>query len=127
MDCTKVEVDELIAFRKIGYFGADERLEFVALCENIEVANTICLLNDAYYGTTPQKEIEAKVIRKRLRDELHSFKDCVREYQEAEGEEKEDLLYLIKMKMKANAPFAAFKRWLIKDNKDYFAELFELL
>ena len=29
--------------------------------------------------------------------------------------------------MKANKPFAAFKRWLIKDNANHFPELFKLL
>ena len=124
LDCTKEDVDELIAFRKTGYFGTDEKLEFVPLCESEEVHNTIRLLQDAYYGTTPQKKVEAKVIRKRLREELHKFKDYVREYQETEGEDKTDLLLLVKMEMKANKPFAAFKRWLIKDNSNYFPELF---
>ena len=127
LDCTKEDVDAFIAFRKMGYFGTEERLEFVPLFENEAVHNTIQLLYDAYYGTTPQKKLEAKVIRKHLRDELHTFKDCVREYQEAEGEDKIDLLFLIKAKMKVNAPFAAFKRWLIKDNASRFPELFELL
>lgn len=127
LDCTKEDVDKLIAFRKTGYFGTDERLEFEPLCESEAVNNTIKLLYDAYYGTTPQKKTEAKVIRKHLREELHNFKDCVREYQEAEGEDKTDLLLSIKLKMKANAPFAAFKRWLIKDHADRFPELFELL
>ncbi len=127
LDCTKEEVDKLIAFRKNGYFGTDEKLEFIPLCESKAVNNTVLLLQDAYYGTTPQKKVEAKVIRKHLRDELHEFKDFIREYQEAEGEDKTDLICSIKMKLKENAPFAAFKRWLIKDNANYFPELFKLL
>lgn len=127
LDCTKVEVDELIAFRKTGYFGTEERLVFEPLCEGEAVDNTIQLLQDAYYGTTPQKRLEAKVIRKHLRNELRNFKDFVREYQEAEGEDKKDAFLLIKTRLKANSPFAAFKRWLIKDNKDFFADLTELL
>lgn len=127
LDCTKKDVDELIAFRKTGYFGTDEQLQFEALSTEEEVLNTIQLLQDVYYGTTPQKKIEAKVIRKKLRKELHDFKDSVREYQEAEGEEKEDLLFLIKKELKSSSAFTAFKRWLIRDNGEYYPELAVLL
>lgn len=92
-----------------------------------EVSNTVALLQDAYYGTTIQKEMEAKTIRKKLRKELHDFKEYVREYQEAEGEDREDLLYLIRNNLKPNSPFAAFKRWLVKDNAEYYEELTHLL
>lgn len=121
LDCTKEDVEKLIAFRKRGYFGADETLEFVPLAENNEaVENTIALLKDAYYGTTPQKKFEAKVIRKELRKELSQFKEYVREYQEAEdAEEKEDAEILIKKELKDSSAFTAFKRWLIWDNGIY--------
>lgn len=127
LDCTKIDVDEVIAFRKTGYFGMEERLVFEPLREGEEINNTIQLLQDAYYGTTSQKTIEAKVIRKHLRKELCEFKESVREFQEAEGEDKEDALWLIKRKLKANSPFAAFKRWLIKDNKEFYVDLIESL
>lgn len=127
LDCTKEEVDKIISFRKSGYFGTEEQLQFESLYESSEVRNTIQLLQDAYYGTTPQKKIEAKVIRKQLREELHNFKNYVREYQEAEGADKEDLYCLIKLKLKDNSPFAAFKRWLIRDHKDYYVELAQLV
>ena len=117
----------MIAFRKTGYFGTDEQLQFEALSTEEEVLNTIQLLQDVYYGTTPQKKIEAKVIRKKLRKELHDFKDSVREYQEAEGEEKEDLLFWIKKELKSSSAFTAFKRWLIRDNGEYYPELAVLL
>ena len=55
------------------------------------------------------------------------FKDSVREYQEAEGEEKEDLLFLIKKELKSSSAFTAFKRWLIRDNGEYYPELAVLL
>lgn len=127
LDCTKVAVDEVIAFRKSGYFGTDECLHFEPLVESEEVRNTINLLKDAYYGTTIQKELEAKIIRKKLRKELRDFKEYVREYKEAEGEDREDLLCLIRSRLKANSPFAAFKRWLIRDNAEYYTELTHLL
>lgn len=127
LDCTENDIDDLIEFRKTGYFGTDERLEFKALSTDEAVLNTVQLLYDVYYGTTPQKKVEAKVIRKKLRKELHDFKDNVREYQDAEGEDKEDLLFLIKRELKASSAFTAFKRWLIRDNKEYYPELAGLL
>lgn len=73
-----------------------------------------------YYGTTPQKQIEARIIRKTLRKDLSQFKEYVREYQEAEDEdEKEDIGYLLEKELKDSSAFTAFKRWLIWDNERY--------
>lgn len=124
LDCTKERVEKLIAFRKSGYFGTDEKLEFIPQEEETEaVKNTVALLKDVYYGTTPQKKMEARVLRKTLRNDLSNFKEYVREYQEAEDEgEKEDLGNLLKLELRDNSTFAAFKRWLIWDHEMY-AEL----
>lgn len=127
LDCTKENVDECIAFRKRGYFGIEERLEFEMLDERIETRNTAELLKNVYYGETPQKKIEAKIIRKKLREELSEFKNKVREYKEAEGEDKEDLEIYLKHQLKNSSSFTAFKRWLIKDNKDYYKELLKYI
>ena len=124
IDCTKENVEELIAFRRTGYFGTDEKLIFDMLECTIEVQNTIKLLQEVYYGSTPQKKMEATILRRTLRKELAEFKEYVREYHEAEDEEKEDLKYLLQQQLKDSSPFAAFKRWLIRDNKEVFAELF---
>ena len=51
----------MIAFRKKGYFGTDEKLEFVPVKDdNVAIRNTILLLNDAYYGTTTSEENGSK-------------------------------------------------------------------
>lgn len=123
IDCTKENVEEMIAFRKKGYFGTEEELTFEALVSSEEVINTIHLLREVYYGSTPQKKMEAKILRKILRKELSEFKEYVREYQEAEEEEKEDLKCLLKQQLGDSSPFAAFKRWLIRDNRDTYPEL----
>lgn len=121
LDCTQEEVESLIAFRKKGYFGTDEKLEFTPLVkDNESVENTVSLLKAVYYGITPQKEIEARIIRKALRKNLSEFKEYVREYQEAEDEEeKEDIGELLKRELRDNSAFTAFKRWLIWDNEMY--------
>lgn len=123
LNCTKENVEKRIAFRKRGYFGTEEELIFEALDADEETINAQKLLQEVYYGATPQKKIEAKILRRTLRKELSEFKEYVREYQEAEGEEREDLRYLLKQQLGDSSPFAAFKRWLIKDNKETYQEL----
>lgn len=41
LDCTQEEVERLIAFRKKGYFGTDEKLEFIPLVEDNEFVENI--------------------------------------------------------------------------------------
>lgn len=123
IDCTKENVEELIAFRKKGYFGTDEKLLFEALDLSIETQNTVRLLQEVYYGSTPQKKMEATILRRILRKELSEFKEYVREYMEAQDEEKEDLKFLLQQQLRVSSPFAAFKRWLIRDNKEAYPEL----
>lgn len=123
IDCTKENVEESIAFRKRGYFGTEEELIFDMLDLRDVTKNTQELLQEVYYGSTAQKKMEAKILRRILRKELSTFKEYVREYQEAEDVEKDDLRYLLKQQLGDASPFAAFKRWLIRDNKDSFPEL----
>lgn len=123
LDCTKEAVDEKIRFRKEGFFGRQEEFVFEALDSNEETQNTVNLLRDVYYGTTPQKIMEAKNLRKNLRKDLANFKEYVREYEEAEDEDKEDLRCLIKEELGEKSSFVAFKRWLIRDNRESFPEL----
>lgn len=123
LDCTKEEVDRKIAFRKTGYFGKDEKFVFDILEQTEKTINTQKLLENVFYGSTPQKEMESKVLRKALRKELSKFKNQVREYKEAEEWEKEDLRCLMKRELSEKSEFAAFKRWLIRDNKERYPEL----
>ena len=125
LDCSQVDVDHKIAFRKRGYFGIDEELEFVALENSIEIENTIQLLHDVYYGSTPQKRLEATNIRRSLRQNLSKFKELIREYEEAQEYEKDDLKYAIRKEIEASAAFAAFKRWLLWDNRERYQELIQ--
>jgi hypothetical protein len=125
LDCSKIDVDRKIAFRKEGYFGRDEKFEFIPIEEGIEIKNTVALLYDSYYGKTPQKKMEATNIRRALRRNLSDFKNLVREYDEAEDYNKEDLKYAIQKEVSSGAAFTAFKRWLLWDNKEKYGELLE--
>ncbi len=127
IDCTKADVEKLIAFRREGYFGTDEKLIFDMLDSGIETQNTVKLLQEVYYGSTPQKKMESTILRRTLRKELAEFKEYVREYKEAEDEEKEDLKCLLQQQLGDSSAFAAFKRWLIRDNKKVYSELLEYI
>lgn len=72
-----------------------------------------------------KEDIEAAILRKQLRKEIAEFKRYVRDYKEAEDEEKEDLKCLLKRELGDASPFAAFKRWLIRDNKESYPELYQ--
>lgn len=123
IDCTKDDVEKAIHFKKEGYFGKEEKLVFEALDTRVETQNTTELLREVFYGTTPQKIMEARNLRKTLRKNLSQFKEYVREYYEAEDEDKEDLEILLKRELSDSSSFVAFKRWLIRDNKDAYPEL----
>lgn len=119
LDCTKVEIDEIIAFRKVGYFGITESLIFKMVddtSERIEVKMTYDLLQRVYYGETPQEKIVAKMLRHAVRVELTKFKNYIRDYNEASGEDKKDLFLIIRRELISRSAFAAFKRWIVRDN-----------
>lgn len=125
LDCSKIEVDLKIAFRKRGYFGTDEAYEFTAMEDSAEIRNTIALLNETYHGSTAQKKLEAVHIRRKLRRNLSDFKNLVREYEEAEEIDLEDLKCAIRKEVSAGSAFAAFKRWLLWDHKEKFGDLLQ--
>jgi uncharacterized protein (TIGR02646 family) len=125
LDCSLVDVDNQIAFRKEGYFGKDEKYQFLPLGKSEEVSNTIALLQEVYYGSTPQKRMEAVNIRRALRDNLSRFKNLVRAYYEAEEFDKEDIRCAIRREVGKGAAFTAFKRWLLWDHRDTYGEVLE--
>lgn len=73
------------------------------------------LLQRIYYSNTPQETAEAQILRRAVRIELSTFKEYVRKYNEAIGENKKDLWFTIRSKLQSNSPFAAFKRWIVRD------------
>lgn len=125
LDCTKIDVDELISFRKKGNFSWEEKIEIIGLNNTKEVLETVDLLNKVYNGTTSAKKLESFNIKKQLREELQNFIGYINEYSESEGEEREDIMFLIKKELKPSSSFTAFKRWIIRDNKDKLKEFLE--
>ena len=58
------------------------------------------------------------MLRHEIRTELSNFKNYVRDYNEATGVDKEDLFVTIRYSLKSNSKFAAFKRWIVRDNSN---------
>lgn len=125
LDCTEVDVDECISFRKEGNFSWNEYIEIKPIVNSKEVEETIDLLKKVYSGTTAMKKMEAVNIKKELRNEMIKFTNAINEYWDAEGEDKEDAKYLIIRELKSSSPFAAFKRWIVRDNRENLIEFLE--
>ena len=125
LDCTEVDVDEYISFRKEGNFSWNEYIEIKSIVNSVEVEETIDLLKKVYNGTTAMKKMESVNIKKELRNEIIKFINVINEYWDAEGEDKEDAKYLIIRELKSSSPFAAFKRWMVRDNRDNLIEFLE--
>ena len=83
------------------------------------------MLNAVHYGKTAKKKIGSSIIRRELRQELSNFKEYIREYQESKGEDKKDLSVTIKLELKSNSAFTAFKRWIIRDNPKVCADFID--
>lgn len=86
----------MISFRKIGNFAWEEEIEILGLDDSEEVKETVELLEKIYEGNTSLKKLESLNIRKELRKEIYNFTNAINEYQETDGEDKEDAKYLIK-------------------------------
>ena len=126
LDCTKMDVDEIIEFRKKGSYGWEEIIEIIPLKNNEETLSTVELLEKVYNGTDRQMKIlESASIRKDLREELLEFTKAINEYYGSVGEDKEDAKCLVKRHLKASSAFAAFKRWIVRDNKENLAEFLD--
>lgn len=71
------------------------------------------------------KKLESLNLRKELRHEISKFMDILNEYWEADEVDKEDTRCLICRELKQSSPFAAFKRWIIRDNRDRLSEFLQ--
>ncbi|MEM1122921.1 MAG: hypothetical protein AAGJ18_20925 [Bacteroidota bacterium] len=83
-----------------------------------EVANTVELLHRVYNGATTHKEKEAANLRRIIQKELIDFQANLITYYDdlADEEIKEKAKQYIKKSLKIQAPFTAFKYWIIKEN-----------
>ena len=125
LDCTKVDIDEFIKFRTNANIIISEELEIKAVDDSVETKNTCELLNEVYYGSTPQKKAEANLLRRKLINDLIQFGTYIRKYRTALGKSKIDLSKKIELELKNTSEFTAFKRWIIRDNPKICADFID--
>lgn len=126
-DCTKIDVDNKIAFRLEGSILTNKKYYAEALENDSQALETVALINEVYTGNTPQKRFEAKNIVNLLDKDYSNFRILLRDYKISTGSAKEDNYYLILQELGEASAFAGFKRWLIKDNAKDFPEFMEFL
>ena len=84
-----------------------------------KVLRTASLLNAVYNGTTPKKRMGARNLRNRIIKEIRNFNDLVLEFENSPNtlninlEIKDKIIF----HLSAASPFAAFKRWIVWNNK----------
>lgn len=115
-DCSRI-VTDILKF-EINPFPFEESL-ITPLNEELDVVETAKLLNEIYNGTTQLKNIESENIRGKLIQEIIDFNNLLHEYFEdgLTKDEKEEIRIKIRRRLSFEAPFTAFKIWIIKKNK----------
>lgn len=89
-----------------------------------EIEQTAELLREVHYGeATPKLRMAAANLRRMIRREIADFRRYIRAYKAAEGEDKEDYLYLIRQELGDDSAFTAFKRWMIWRNESGLTEI----
>ncbi len=130
IDCTDntETVTDLLKF-EIKPFPL-EKAKITPLVSRLDINSTAQLLDEVYNGTTELKTIEGLNIRKKLIKELIDFQALLYEYYNEHGlteDEKQRIRTKIKRKLNPEAPFTAFKIWVIKDNEGLLKEFNEFI
>lgn len=130
LDCTDNEIVilDLLKF-EIKPFPK-EKAQITALNTDKQVVLTSQLLNEVYNGTTVLKTIEGLNIRNKLIKEIIEFQRILHYYYDEpglSGEEKFELRNKLKHKLRPDAPFTAFKYWVIKNNDELATEFKDLI
>jgi hypothetical protein len=122
-------ITDAIQFQIDGFPKAKPNFEAL-LQNNVQVANTINLLDAVYNGTTPLKKIESSNLRDKLGKEMKEFSDLLHQYFYTDGLdnlEKNDLKTQIKRKLSPESPFTAFKISVIKSNEVMLSEFKDVM
>jgi hypothetical protein len=107
-----------------------EKPKITAVVTDATVHNTVALLNEVYIGHTQIKENEAINICDKLCREILSFTKILHKYYYEHGltqQDKDKLKTKLGRKLSPEAPFTAFKIWVIKSNVEYMKDFGTLL
>jgi hypothetical protein len=119
LNCIDLNIDilEVLKF-EIKPFPKED-VTVSALNDTAKVVNTATLLNRIYNGSTTLKITEGINIRDKLVKELIKFNDLLQDFYYTVGldaEEKAKIKANIKRSISSDAPFTAFKMWVLKGN-----------
>lgn len=104
-----------------------KKIEIKARTNDIEVLNTVSLLNRIYNGKKDKDSDEdykleeaSSGLRDGLCDEMHTFRSLLSKCIDTESEEiKERFLVSIKNELSKSSQFTAFKRYFVRSNPQY--------
>lgn len=128
IDCTNDYPDHHIIFEVEPLNPIGEQVVLTQLPTSNIHNDTIDLLNAVYRGTevlahletNKRKQIESESIVEDLLEELNDFEDLVQDYlTEYDNDDLED----IKFEVNNSSKFTAFKRWLVRNNPNYNAQI----
>ncbi|MFJ8458429.1 hypothetical protein ACIQ57_04775 [Lysinibacillus xylanilyticus] len=117
LDCTKAEdyVEESIKLKVAPYPLAE--IEVIPLRDDEKVQNTVELLKKVYNGSTALKTIESEYIKEQLLKEILEFCNNLNLLFTSQTNKTKQYYYmLVEESLDASAPFASFKRWIVKEN-----------
>ncbi|MDR3333428.1 MAG: HNH endonuclease, partial [Treponema sp.] len=120
LNCTKVDDD---VENKIGYIIKEFpkfEVAITAIENDTRTTQTTVLLNAVFAGTTAEKRQEAAYIRERLQRELLTFRDLILQYRKNTNDSATK--NNIKAHLDSSSAFTSFKRAIIKNNPELFAE-----
>jgi hypothetical protein len=114
LDCTKQgkPILHLIRYR-VKPLDESQSIRIEALSEDIDVANTVRLLQDVYDGSTTHKALEAENIRTLLFGEVKALTDLIQKYLNAAEHRKARYHRDIAKHLQPDSAFTAFKIWTI--------------
>ncbi len=101
-----------------------EKVRIKSLGDDENVVNTAGLLDRVYNGHTKLKSKEAHNIRRALLKEILDFQKWLNAYydDESEDDEKQFAMNKIGKHLKPKSAFCAFKRWIIRGNRNFMNE-----
>jgi hypothetical protein len=112
LDCTKADAQIAQKIRCTAEPMSQE-VCIEALSDEIEVANTVRLLRDVYFGKTSHKAHEAVVLRRLLYEELTRFTGILQKYLVAAPVRKPRHREQIVKDLQPTSAFTSFKIWVI--------------
>lgn len=124
LNCTSPNDNVEMAIRYFIYPFPKELTKLDIKIDSTKTQNTKKLLLDIYNGKTDLSIIESANIRSILIKEIQHFQNLLtRHYEDSiEDQFKSSYKRLIIESLSRTTNFAAFKRWIIRDNGDYMVD-----